>query len=182
MQEMAAFGSRWLDQRIEAINICMGAGFAEAALTLLYSGIDTLAFLGAPAGAKDVKQDDFVKWCDRYIVPLLSSTAAGADLYGARCGVLHTSSAASRMGRQGDAREVWYHFKDRAGVNLMANTPRPALMLEIEALVDAFGKGSRQFVADLEGDPVRRANAQERAGQFFSWGILASGRGSMMTR
>ena len=37
----------WLDQRIKAIRSCLDAGFAEAALVLLYSGIDTLAFLRA---------------------------------------------------------------------------------------------------------------------------------------
>ena len=41
----------WLDQRFEAIRICLDADFAEAALALLHSGIDTLSFLGAPVDA-----------------------------------------------------------------------------------------------------------------------------------
>lgn len=89
----------WLDQRVKAIRICLDAGSAEAVLALLYSGIDTLAFLRAPVGAKEVKRDDFIEWCDRYMVPFLQSAVTGIDLYGARCGVLHTSSAASRLGR-----------------------------------------------------------------------------------
>jgi len=165
----------WLDRRVKAIRSCLDASFAEAALALLYSGIDTLAFLRAPAGAKEVKGHDFTEWCDRYMVPFLHSAVTGIDLYGARCGVLHTSSAASGLGRDGRAREVWYRFKGRVGVNLLTNTPQPSLVLDIEVLVDAFGRGSQQFVADLEGDPAQRTIAQERVGQFFSWGVLATG-------
>jgi hypothetical protein len=164
----------WLDLRVKAIRICLEAGFAEAAVALLYSGIDTLAFLSAPADSNDVKRDDFIEWCDQHIVSCLPSGVTGIDLYGARCGVLHTSSAASRLGRKGDAREVWYYFKGRAGVNLMTDTPQPALILEIEMLVDAFVKGSWQFVADLEGNSAQQTIAQERVGQFFSWGELGN--------
>lgn len=57
----------------------------------------------------------------------------------------------------------------------MTNTPQPSLVLEIEVLVDAFGKGGQQFVGDLEGDSVQRTIAQERVGQFFSWGVLTNG-------
>jgi hypothetical protein len=162
----------WLDQRAKAIRSCLDASFTEAALALLYSGIDTLAFLRAPVDAKDVKPHDFIEWCNRYMVPSLSSAVTGIDLYGARCGILHTSSAASKLGREGQAREIWYHFKGRAGVNLMTNTPQPSLMLEIEALADAFGKGSQQFVTDLERDPAQRTIAEQRVGQFFRWGVL----------
>src|ERR1019366_9257359 len=89
MQERVGCMATWLEKRIEAINICMGAGYSEAALALLYSGIDTLAFLSAPAAAKVVTWRDFSKWCDRYMVPFMHSAASGIDLYGARCGVLH---------------------------------------------------------------------------------------------
>jgi hypothetical protein len=41
----------WLSKRLRAINICLRSGFAEEALTLLYSAIDTLGFLAAPANA-----------------------------------------------------------------------------------------------------------------------------------
>jgi hypothetical protein len=162
----------WLNQRVDAIRSCLDAGFAEAALALLYSGIDTLAFLRAPVGAKDVKPNDFIEWCNRYMVPFLHSAVTGIDLYGARCGVLHTSSAASRLGREGHAREVYYHFKGQAGVNLMSNTLQQSLMLEIEVLVEAFGKGSQRLVADLKGNPAQLTIAEERVKRFFRWGVL----------
>ncbi len=164
----------WLNQRLKAIKVCLDSSYAEAALAPLYSAIDTLAFLGAPASTQFSTKQDFIAWCDRYIVPSLGATsgATGIDLYGARCGVLHTSSAASALGQQGKAREVWYQFKGRTGVNLMTNTPQPALLLDMEILVSAFEKGSRAFLADLEGDQPRLAIAQQRAQQFFSWGVL----------
>jgi len=150
----------------------MGAGFADAALTLLYSAIDTLAFLSAPANTKKAGRRYFIDWCKRYIVLSPHSAVTGIDLYGARCGILHTSSATSELGSEGKAREVWYRFEGQAGVNLMTNTPHPALNLDIEELVGAFGNGSQQFVADLAGNLAQRTIAQERVGQLFSWGIL----------
>jgi hypothetical protein len=163
----------WLNQRLAAIRVCLDSSFADAALALLYSAIDTLAFLGAPASTQCSTKPDFIAWCDRYIVPSLGATGGttGIDLYGARCGVLHTSSAASALGQQGKAREVWYQFEGRIGVNMMANTPQPALLLDMEILVSTFSKGSRAFLADLEGDQPRLATAQQRAQQFFSWGV-----------
>ena len=63
------FMSTWLGQRIAAINICMGAGFADAALALLYSAVDTLAFLSAPAKVKKAERRYFIDWCNAYMVP-----------------------------------------------------------------------------------------------------------------
>lgn len=164
----------WLDERIQAIRTCLESGFAEASLTLLYSATDTLAFLAAPATTQYCRKSDFIVWCDQYIVPCLpeASGATGTDLYGARCGVLHTSSAASSLGQKGEAREIWYQFKSRTGVNMMTNTPQPALLLEVEMLVSAFEKASQMFLAYLGGDRSQLAIAEQRAKQFFNWGLL----------
>src|SRR5215472_16476028 len=95
--------TEWLEQRLEAIELCMNASFAEEALVLLYSAIDTLAFLDAPAEYKQSDRGLFIAWCDKYIVPLFreGDLPKGIDLYGARCGLLHISSAASDLGREG---------------------------------------------------------------------------------
>jgi len=161
----------WISERIGAIQICMDAEFVEAALALLYSAIDTLAFLAAPSGTEDVARGNFIEWCDRYMSPRLRGVS-GIDLYGARGGILHTSSAASRLGRVGRAREVWYRFKGQTGVNLVTNTPEPAIILDIEQLIAAFGEATREFVRDVRADRDRLATAQERVRQFFSWGVL----------
>lgn len=162
----------WLEERVQAIKACLLAGFAEAALALVYSGIDTEAYW--IASGQEVRRADFIAWCDTHLVPLLgkANDVNGIDLYGARCGILHTSSASSQLGRTGDARELYYHFKGRTAVNLRGTTPRPASIVDVECLARAFEKGSRQFLADLQTDEARLTAAKVRADKLFTWGVL----------
>ena len=166
----------WLTHRMVAVRQCLDDGLPEAALTLLYSGIDTLGLLNAPTSTTDASRSTFVDWCERYVLPRLSSTDVTAptpmDLYAARCGVLHTSTAEAEHGREGDVRELGYTFRGKAAVNPVPNTPKPPLLVEIERLVGAFEEGSRAFVADLSEDKSRFEIAERRAGQFFSWETL----------
>jgi hypothetical protein len=167
----------WLSQRLRAINICLNSAFVEEALTLLYSAIDTLSFLAAPADVQYGRGEDFIVWSDKYVVPLVPPVfrdggVTGTDLYAARCDVLHTSSAASKKGDKGTAREIYYRFQGRTGVNLMANTPLPASLVDVEALVNAFEKGSQSFLADLAQEQAYLGPAAQRAEQFFTWGWL----------
>jgi hypothetical protein len=165
--------SAWLTQRLVAIRECMDDGLPEAALTLLYSAIDALGVLNAVAGTTDASRSTFLDWCAQYIVPRLSTTGEAAptatDLYAARCGVLHSSSAESRLGREGHVPELWYTFRGRAAANLALNAPKPPLLVEIERLVGAFEEGSRAFVAELSRDQDRFAIAEGRAARFFCW-------------
>lgn len=55
----------WLTQRLVAVRDCMDDGLPEAALTLLYSGIDALGLLAAPASTPDASKDTFTDWCQQ---------------------------------------------------------------------------------------------------------------------
>jgi hypothetical protein len=171
-----SYVAAWLTHRMVAVRQCLDDGLPEAALTLLYSGIDTLGLLNAPTGTTDASRGTFIAWCERYVLPRLSSTDVAAptpmDLYAARGSVLHTSTAESDHAREEDVRELWYTFRGKAAVNLVLNPPKPPLLLEIERLVAAFEEGSRAFVADLSEDKGRFEIAERRAGQFFSWETL----------
>jgi hypothetical protein len=164
----------WLSKRVDIIKLCLDRDSPEEALVLLYSAMDTISFIGAPQRMKHTSREDFIDWCDEYVVRALGPDNGpnGHDLYGARCGLLHNSSAASSIGNKGEAREINYRFKGRTGVNLMANTPKPFVLVDLENLVDAFCAGSRSFLIGLEKDPQRMALAEQRASQFFTWGVL----------
>jgi hypothetical protein len=163
----------WLSQRLRAVKLCLHAGLVEEALVLLYSAIDTLSFIAAPAGTTYAIRADFIAWADKYVASILGpSGPSGIDLYGARCGLLHTSSAVSELGQKGRARELSYRFKGGVAVNLMANTPRPLLLIDIETLMDAFEKASQRFLDDLNKDQSLLFLAEQRAQQFFTWGSL----------
>ena len=165
----------WVRGRIEAITLCLSSALPENALTLIYSGIDTLGFLDAPARQQWATQASFEDWARCYVLPSLTPVVGGSptpvDLYGARCGILHTSSSSSRLGRKGIAREIWYEFRRRSAVNLSLNASGLPLLIDVDQFADAFQSGADQFIVDIRGDSSRLARAEGRAGQFFAWGI-----------
>jgi hypothetical protein len=101
-------GSRilaWLQPHLKGIALSFDNELPEQALVLIYSGIDTLGLLAAPSSVTDATRSTFIPWCEAYIVPRVQSVegdpVTAMDLYGARCGVLHTSTPASALGRKG---------------------------------------------------------------------------------
>ena len=171
-------GSRivsWFKMHLRAVATCANSGLPEASLTLLYVGIDTLGWLAASPERDDAKAA-FMDWCEKYLLRRLRSIEGqpltALDLYAAPCGVLHTSSPVSKLGREGDAHEVWYEFRGRAGFNLMANVKLQPIVLDIERFAVAFQEGSVAFITDLQRDQTRFQAAEGRAGNFFRWGTL----------
>jgi hypothetical protein len=167
----------WFRERLRAIGCCFDSDLPEASLTLLYSGIDTLGLLAASPDETDARRSTFVDWCDKYILTRLNSTdgksLTALDLYAARCGILHTSSSVSSLGRDGEAREICYQFGGKHGVNLGAlNVKLEPTMLDIAELAVAFKEGGIEFIADLAKDSTRLETARARAGGFFRWGTL----------
>jgi hypothetical protein len=172
-------GSRtlaWLGPHLKGIALSLENELPEQALALIYSGIDTLGLLGAAASITDATRSTFMPWCETYILPRVQSVEGdpltAVDLYAARCGVLHTSTPASALGRKGDAREIWYQFRGRTGINMLCVLPVPALRLDVEVLAWAFRDGALAFLADLQKDLVRLQVADNRAQHFLRWGIV----------
>jgi hypothetical protein len=167
-------GSRmvsWFKEHLRAIETCINERLPEASLTLIYSGIDTFGLLAARPGAKYAAGETFKDWCQRYIVRRLQSVegdqVTAFDLWGARCGVLHTSTPLSRVGREGKARETWYQFLGLAGVNLIMNTKLKPLGLDVQGLATAFKEGGLASLADLKQDQIRLNEAEARAQHFL---------------
>jgi hypothetical protein len=76
----------------------------RATILLIYAAMDTMAFLNMPAGQLDVTRKDFIYWAERYLKFPCKTQLTGNDLYGARCGILHTYSQQSKMSREGKCR------------------------------------------------------------------------------
>lgn len=170
-------GSRlfsWLGGQLRVIASCVDAGYPEGGLILIYSGIDTLGFFAAPLGTSDATGKTFKDWCENYLLRNLQSVegapVTAVDLWAARCGLLHTSTPASTLGREGKARELWYQFRGRAGVNLMANVQLEPLGLDVEHLAVTFKEGGLAFMNDLKQDKARFQIAEQRAGSLLRWG------------
>ncbi len=142
--------------------LCIDNGCFAAAVTLIYAGIDTMAFLGMPDTQLDVNHRDYVAWCDRYLKMPGKVPVAGIEWYAARCAVLHTHGVQSKLSRNGQARMIAY--SDNAVPEVVYNpavTP-PLVMVSIAALAQAFFDGIDKFLVDLFADKARRATAEKR--------------------
>lgn len=150
-----------------AIDVCLEKGLALPTLALVYSGIDTMAWLGLPDEQHDVTGEDFIQWVDRYLLPGSGLGCAALDLYSARCGVLHSMSAESRAVRRGAAKRLLYAWGNHKAEDLqrMADLVDPSIMaVQVEALVRAFRSAISTFAGDLERDASlgKRVNARLR--------------------
>src|SRR4051794_28242930 len=93
---------------VRAARLCLNTGLVLPCVALIYSAIDQLACLDRAPEHKDVQRDDFIKWVDTYLLPGSGLNCSAIDLYGARCGVLHSQSPQSRLSRLGEAKQLCY--------------------------------------------------------------------------
>ena len=162
-----------------SIRILLDAGHTRPALVLLYSGIDVSASLVRLETEPDTNRGHFKKWAEDYMIGPSQLTVGSEDLYGARCGLLHTHSPSSRDSRQAKARELFYYRARRALPPDMQRVlesklkwvrARGQLPVDVEVLYAAFEDGVRRFLADIHRDPKLEKRAVHHASKLF--GVL----------
>lgn len=163
LQELKAEAIEKLEWKIwdviGAVHSCLDQRLWEPALILLYSNIDALAWLGCPEGRSDVTRADFIAWVSAYMLPIEGSDCTAEDLYAARCGLLHTHTADSRLNRNRLARRVYYH-RVVQGRTLgvlqirMQDTLWP-VCIDVDLMVAAFQRAVVAFARDVAADPAR---------------------------
>jgi hypothetical protein len=156
-----------------AADLCIAANLNTAALILLYSGIDVASWLCAEQPDGSI-QNYFVAWVEKYILPTSRFKCSSLDLWAARCGIVHTLSPSSRLARQGKVREILYvnrggdrRILDRLEAIRNAKSLQEArgrdaasstgdmsrkVVLEIDALVNAFEEGVASMLSDAKSD------------------------------
>jgi hypothetical protein len=85
------------------INVAIENNCVSSAVILILSAIDTMAYLAMPEIQEDVTRKDFVEWAEKYIRFPGREQLTGLDLYGARCAMLHSFGAQSRLAEKGSA-------------------------------------------------------------------------------
>ena len=138
----------------------------RGALILVYSGIDTMAYLGMPASQTEVSSRDFIAWADKYISFPCKEQVTGEEFYGARCGMLHTYTPYSRSSRSG-GRILGYMDVSVPEVRPHPEKPRTLVLVSISALVEAFLDGVDTFLVDLYADKDRAKVADGRFQKSF---------------
>jgi hypothetical protein len=135
---------------VAVANECYGS-----AVVLIYSGIESMAYLAMPVNQTDVGRKDFIDWADRYIRFPCKEQLTGADLYGARCAMLHTYSVYSKMSREGKCRIVGYMSRAIPEVRCNPVADKELVLVSVPALADAFSRGIDTFLIHAFSDKTR---------------------------
>ena len=168
----------WLKLQLKAIGTLWDARLPEAALTVIYSGIDSFGLARRASRRSYLKLSHLHAMVQKQILPRLKNFEAtaitAADLYAARCGVLHTSRPLSSSEREGNAHQVFYQFQDKTGVNMFLNAKQAPVRIDIGNLGLAFKEGGIAFLTDLKNDPPSQKLADDRAQHFLRWVTVVS--------
>ena len=135
--------------------------YVDAAI-LVYSGIDSMAYLGMPELQDDVERKDFIDWADRYIDIAVTDAPTGLEYYAARCGVVHTHSASSRLFRSGKVRMLFYSSEPDPPIRFDPSIDSTFVVVSVPVLVQAFFAGVDRFIVDLYKDKERARIADDR--------------------
>ena len=156
---------------LAAIDLCLANHLRMPALVLIYSGIDILAALARPIASADVTRDDFVHWCQMYLIPTGFNQCSPIDLYAARCAVVHTYSSESALSRKGKAREVIYAWGNRQTHPLQSVIDRVGIanlvVIHIDELAASVRLAAARFFEAARADPSQWPVVVARSEKFF---------------
>ena len=161
---------RFTVDTVDAIAVLVKENLYTQALIILYSAIDTLTWANLPSG--DVAQRDFIAWVDKYIEPEGELGCTANDLYAARCGLVHSSTAESRKSRQGEASEIWYVTSPQSITLLQEYAKRSnndTKIVYFTALLAAFVDASQKFCDEITTDTARQQSIAERIRRWIKF-------------
>jgi hypothetical protein len=159
-----------IEEHVVAIRLCLDNHLHMPALALVYCGIDVLANLCRPVENSEVKPSDFVGWAERYMECQRYLGVSGIDLYGARCGILHTYTMDSRLSAKGHAKRILYAWGNRNpddAMKVLSRLELTEIVIKIEQLFEAFLYGIGTFGKAIDDDPKLRSIVTQRGRKLF---------------
>ena len=152
----------------KGINVTLENECDASAIILMLSAIDAMAYLAMPEGQTDVRSDDFISWADRYIRFPGKEQLTGPDIYGARCAMLHSFGAQSKMSRNGQCRVILWMDEAIPPIIFRPEVQVGYVMVSIAALKDALFGGMDRFLINLYKDPnSKEAKLADKRFQSF---------------
>jgi hypothetical protein len=108
-------------------------------------------------------------WVDKYLLPHSGLWATSADLYAARCAVLHSYTFESRLSRSGQARQIFYTWGEADHTDLQLAVEQGgynAVAVHIDWLFEAFIDAIHRFESTIDKDPQLAQLVYGRAERF----------------
>jgi len=139
---------------IEAMGLMLSKHLYGHYLVVVYSTIDALGLLDAPAVQMSSSSNSFKAWVAKYLLPNLQPKCTELEIWAARCAVLHTFTTESDLSREGKARELQYFLADGEAAREFSSMTSQIdggahVAVHLLALGKAFVTGMQQFVPAL---------------------------------
>ncbi|MCK4395917.1 hypothetical protein KAW96_04895 [candidate division WOR-3 bacterium] len=155
----------------KAIDCCFEENSLIPGLIIVYATIDIMGWLNMPESQKDSSGDDFRNWARKFLIQELPLECNADDLWGARCGILHSYSAESSQSRGSLARKVHYaskrlHAKELQELYEEINKD-DSVVIAIEELYEAIKNSIVNFLEFLEANPEHAEIVFQRAKKIF---------------
>lgn len=168
MSQIAIFQS--LIQLFTSIDSCIERKVQLPTLILIYAGIDSIAWLGAEDPAGPVGER-FTTWIDRYLLAAKPLACSAADLYSARCGILHTLTADSKLISKGRAKHLAYAWGNANARDLQRvldqTHPGECVVVHISELAEALRLGTARMFEEADRDTALAQRLVEQGKRYF---------------
>lgn len=148
------------------IEVALENNCLSSCIILIYAGIDSMAYLDMPENQSEVTREDFIRWAEKYIKFPCKEQLSGADLYGARCAMLHQYGVESRMSSEGKCRIVGYMDKSVPEVRYNPLINKSHVFISVPALKSAFFVGIDNFLINAFSDRTKAETVETRLAKF----------------
>jgi hypothetical protein len=173
--EMIEIGKLGFEKaRIElatSIGLLLDNKFKTPALILTFTGIDIMASLAIPDNQEKVTRKDFIDWVDKYILNGNEHKCKGIDIYGARCGLLHSYSANSTLHQDNKAKLVVYAYGNKKAEELQKLMDKKwsgkFVAVHLEKFIIDFTYGIAKFNEEVISNQDLSKRVYLRAKAFF---------------
>jgi hypothetical protein len=159
------------DKYYLGIKICREKELITQALILLYSAIDTMAWLIREKSKEDSDGKDFIEWFKKYLLPDSNLEGTANDFYASRCGIIHSNSPEARSIRKGNANPIYYCHGNANKSDLkelLIKTNRSNIVvINFDELFNAYNNAITKFKLDIDKSEELRALVFERGKKCF---------------
>lgn len=142
---------------LPGIQACLDQQCLVSAVTLVFAAIDALAALTRPINQPETDGATFRAWATRFLHPDQRINCTVEDLWGARCGVLHTYSPEAIRAAARGARRIYYQWRQGPAADAVRELPARSVVVIVEDLYAALFDAVHAYMADIPIDADLRA-------------------------
>lgn len=158
---------------LKSIKICKDAELKESVLILMYSTIDSLAWLNSSETniTKRNGKIEFISFCNKYLIPKIKSDITADELYAARCSVVHTISATAKNNIEKNIRTVCYANNSKAveeGNKHLIKLNQNTVCVDLVTLLAVLVKNIDNFFIDIDNDENKMISVIKKSEDYYS--------------